>query len=108
MEWVLVSQAGTPPPGELLPVTFASRTIILYNLGGRYFATQDTCTHGRASLADGEIDGGDIVCPLHAGRFDIATGAPTGAPCRHPLTVYETKVEGDSIFVALPGAVEAK
>ncbi len=108
MEWMLASPAGAPPPGEMLAVELASTAIVLYNLDGRYFATQAICTHGSGFLADGEIEAGEIVCPLHLGRFDIATGAATGAPCRDPLTVYETKLENGAIYVALPRSAEKK
>ena len=48
---------------------------------GDVFATQAACPHKRGPLADGIIAGGQIVCPLHAYKFDLATGKPTGNDC---------------------------
>ncbi|MCB1756077.1 MAG: non-heme iron oxygenase ferredoxin subunit [Gammaproteobacteria bacterium] len=59
----------------------------------------DRCTHGNASLCDGEVDGRDIECPLHAGSFDLVTGEPTSAPCTIPLRVYKTRISGDKLYM---------
>ncbi len=41
---------------KVLQVELTGRPpIALYNLGGQVFATDDTCTHGNASLSEGEI-----------------------------------------------------
>jgi len=73
--------------------------IALFRLAGEFFATDDTCTHGAASLADGFVEDGQIECPFHSGRFDIRTGEPTLHPCIVKLRTYPVIVEGDSVFV---------
>ncbi len=45
------------------------------------YATQAMCPHREGPLADGIIGGTQIVCPLHAYRFDLATGKPAGNDC---------------------------
>jgi nitrite reductase/ring-hydroxylating ferredoxin subunit len=37
--------------------------LAVYNLGGRFYVTDDTCTHGKASLAEGIVEGTSIECP---------------------------------------------
>jgi len=60
---------------EVLQVEIIGRPpIAVYNLCGQFFATDDTCTHGDASLSEGEIEEGEIYCPFHDGAFDIRTG----------------------------------
>ncbi|QOW51498.1 non-heme iron oxygenase ferredoxin subunit (plasmid) [Acinetobacter sp. YH12138] len=66
---------------------------------GEFYVTDDTCTHGDASLADGEIDGCEVECPFHAGAFDIKTGEPCGAPCTIPLKTYQSIVREDRIYL---------
>lgn len=89
------------PEGEIHRVELEDgRAIAIYNVGGEYFATDDLCTHGDASLAEGEIEGGRIVCPFHLGTFDIRTGEPTGAPCSIPLRTYALEIEGGEIRLA--------
>ena len=66
---------------------------------GEFYVTDDTCTHGDASLADGEIDGCEVECPFHAGAFDIKTGEPCGAPCTIPLKTYQSIVREDKVYL---------
>ncbi len=74
--------------------------VAVFNLDGRFYATDDRCTHGAASLSKGEIEGGQIICPLHFGSFDIATGAPVDPPCDVRLRTYALRIEGAEIFIA--------
>lgn len=76
-------------------------SLTVYNLSNSFYASDNLCTHGDASLAEGEIDGDTIVCPFHGGSFDIKTGAPIAPPCIVPLKTYPVSVEGDQIFVEL-------
>ncbi|MCY4155096.1 MAG: non-heme iron oxygenase ferredoxin subunit [Gammaproteobacteria bacterium] len=76
--------------------------IAIYNLGGEYFATSDVCTHGQAYLSEGELRGDEIVCPFHAGTFDVRTGEPVDPPCVVPLEKYETRLGEDGyIYVSV-------
>lgn len=73
-------------------------SLAVYNLGNTYYASDNLCTHGDASLAEGEIDGDSIVCPFHGGSFDIKTGAPVAPPCIVPLRTYPVSTEGDNLY----------
>lgn len=75
--------------------------VAIYNLDGSFFCTDDTCTHGEASLSDGEIDGDHVVCPFHLGTFDIRTGEPERAPCTLPIRTYPTKIMDDHLYIIL-------
>lgn len=66
---------------------------------GEFYVTDDTCTHGDASLADGEVDGCEVECPFHAGAFDIKTGEPCGAPCSIPLKTYTSFVRDGQVYL---------
>jgi nitrite reductase/ring-hydroxylating ferredoxin subunit len=69
----------------------------LFNVDGELHLTEDTCTHGFASLSQGEVRGGAIYCPLHGGAFDIATGQPCELPCTLPIRRYRVWVDGDNV-----------
>lgn len=64
----------------------------VFLVDGAFYVTQDQCTHGPGSLADGFVEGCEIECPFHQGRFDIRTGAPTAAPCTEPLRTWAARV----------------
>lgn len=73
--------------------------LAVYNVGGAFYVTDDTCTHGKASLAEGYVEGKEIECPWHGGRFDIATGQPTCLPAMEAIATYAVSVVGDEICI---------
>src|SRR5438132_11335165 len=96
--WVKVASASDVPEDGTLLVNLGAEPVCLYNLAGKIFATHDTCTHGQASLADGFIEGEEIECPLHQGKFHIATGKRSeerrvGKECRPRWWPYQDKFE---------------
>ena len=60
---------------------------------GEVFATQAACPHREGPLADGIIGGRQVVCPLHAYKFDLVTGSPVGNGC-DTLRTYPVSVSG--------------
>ena len=52
-------------------VEAGGRALAVYNIDGTFYATDDECTHGAASLADGILDGDIIECTMHFGAFDV-------------------------------------
>ena len=74
--------------------------VAIYNVEGCFYATQDQCTHGLASLSDGFLIGEFIECPLHQGMFDVRTGEATAAPCDTTLKTYKTSLKDGVIFLA--------
>lgn len=70
----------------------------VYCLDGEFYLTDDMCTHAMAPLSEGEVKGGQILCPLHGGAFDIRTGAAVEYPCSVPLKTYSILREGDDLY----------
>ncbi len=62
--------------------------LAVYNLEGEYFVSNNMCTHGMAWLTDGYVEGDEVECPFHGGRFSIRTGEPTAFPCVVPIQTY--------------------
>jgi biphenyl 2,3-dioxygenase ferredoxin component len=87
------------PPGEALRVEGGPEPVALFNVSGSFYAVSDNCTHGDWSLAEGYLEGDQIVCPLHNGKFCVRTGAVIQNPPTDPLKVYPVKVDGDDILV---------
>ncbi|HEX3971646.1 MAG TPA: Rieske 2Fe-2S domain-containing protein [Stellaceae bacterium] len=98
-----VAKASEFGDGEMKEVTVGAKHIALYNLGGKFHATDAYCTHGHALLTEGYIDGAIVECPMHGGMFDIPSGKATGAPCTTALATYPVRVEGDTIAIGLSG-----
>lgn len=73
--------------------------LALFQRDGEYFVTDDICSHGAASLSEGELVDYEILCPHHHGGFDIRSGAPTRAPCVVALRSYVVRVDDGVLFI---------
>jgi nitrite reductase/ring-hydroxylating ferredoxin subunit len=88
--------------GNALKIVLDNRPpLAVFNINGRFFVTDDTCTHGDASLSEGEIDvkDGVVECPFHAGAFLLETGKPCGAPCTIALKVHRFALRDENIYL---------
>lgn len=61
-------------PGTMRRVTFGELDILLANTSDGLVAVDDRCPHMSAPLSIGTLEGCIVGCPLHDGRFDLATG----------------------------------
>jgi biphenyl 2,3-dioxygenase ferredoxin subunit len=91
--------AADVPDGGALKVETAGLTLAVFNLGGRFYVTDDQCTHGPGSLSEGWVEGDEIECDFHNGRFHIPTGAVTAPPCMIPVATYETAVVDGAVLI---------
>lgn len=73
--------------------------VAVFRHEGSYYVTDDTCTHGGASLSEGQIFGDEVECPFHQGAFNFRTGAVTARPCIKPLKTYPVTVVDAVVFI---------
>ena len=99
-EWVKVGPVEDIDEDDVIRLDHGSRTIAVYRLkGDKFYATDGLCTHEYAYLAEGLVIGGVIECPLHNGRFDIATGRALRAPACDHLETYPVELRDNTLFV---------
>lgn len=99
--WIDVTATENIPEDDVIGMDIAGKSIALYRVAGEVFATDNLCTHGNARLCDGFLDGHEIECPLHQGKFDIRSGKAMCAPLTEDVKIYPIKIEGDRVFVAI-------
>jgi naphthalene 1,2-dioxygenase system ferredoxin subunit len=51
-------------------------------------------------LCEGFLEGHEIECPLHQGRFDVRNGAPMCAPVTEAIRSYPVKIEAGRVFLS--------
>ncbi len=89
-------------PGDVLRFEHAGQTYAIYRTQiGQLFASDGFCSHGRAPLADGFLQGTCIECPKHNGRFDIRDGSVRRPPPRRPLKMYEVREKGGKVLLKI-------
>ncbi len=72
--------------------------VAVFQVGDAYYVTQDHCTHGPGSLSEGYVEGDEIECPFHQGKFSIITGEPTAPPCTEALRTWKVAVRDGKIL----------
>lgn len=72
--------AAELPSGALRRVTFGELDVLLAHTSNGVAAVADRCPHMSAPLSLGRLDGCVVACPLHDGRFDLASGEPDHMP----------------------------
>lgn len=50
-------------------------------------------------MSDGFLEGREIECPLHQGRFDVCTGKALCAPLTQDIRTYAVRIENQRIWV---------
>lgn len=102
-DFVRVAGKSEIAEGACIGVRVKDKEIAVYHLpGGEFRATDNVCSHEYALLSEGWVENGCIECPLHAAQFDIRTGKAMSAPADEDIAVYEVKLEGEDILIALP------
>ncbi len=87
--------------GAGIAVIVLGQELALFRVGDALYATDNLCTHGHARLCEGFVEGHEIECPLHQGRFDLKTGEATCAPVTEPIKTYPIRMEGGRVQVRL-------
>jgi len=80
-------------------IEIEDKRIALFNLGGEFYAIDDTCTHRGGPLSEGTIEGDEVECPWHGARFNIKLADVTNPPASAGVTKYNVRVIGDDIEI---------
>lgn len=99
--WVDALSTDELPTDDVIGVMVNGRDLAIYAVAGEVYATDNLCTHGHARLCDGFLDGHEIECPLHQGKFDVRDGRPLCEPVTEALRRYPVKVEGQRVYLQL-------
>lgn len=99
--WHVVLDAEALPPGTGRAVEVAGRHVAVFNVGGEYHAIDDTCPHQGASLGEGFLHNGEVVCPWHNWSFDVRSGACPRVP-HIAVESYPTRCADGRVEVQLP------
>lgn len=98
---VFIGRVADLPVGEGRVVDADGTTLALFNVDGGIYALDNACAHRGGPLGEGDLDGAVIVCPWHAWRWDVKTGANANNPALK-MQCFPVSVDGDRVFVELP------
>ena len=96
---VAVTDDIAPNQGKLVEVQ--GKKLALFNLEGKYYAIDNTCTHRGGPLAEGELEGDEVTCPWHGAKFKITSGAVLSPPAPQGVKSFPIRVTGNDLEVEL-------
>jgi len=118
----VVAPAHEISPGGRKLFEVRGRKIIVFNLGGEFFAMSDRCPHQGGALCEGRLTGlvessepgeyrvsrqGEILrCPWHQWEYDIRTGKSWCDPRRVQVRNFKVDVESGARLVEGPYVAE--
>jgi naphthalene 1,2-dioxygenase system ferredoxin subunit len=100
-QWIEACGLDDVPQDDVIGVDVQGRDIALYRVDGEVYATDNICTHGHARLCDGFLEGHEIECPLHQGRFDVRNGKAMCEPLTEDIRTYPIRIEEGRVYVAM-------
>lgn len=127
-DMIVVGSVDEIPQGKMKHVEVKGKEIVISNIGGKFYASDDRCGHMNALLSMGNISKeGIVTCPFQGASFDVTTGRKTRDPNLTPQEMeplpekwqkfmeyvgqlmshiktydqqtYETRVDGDLIKI---------
>ena len=99
--WIDVAAVDDLFEGASIAVQVQGKDMALHCVDGVPYATDNLCTHGAARLCEGFLEGFEIECPQHQGRFDVRNGRALCEPATQPIVVYRAKVDGGRVLLLL-------
>lgn len=99
--WTDAAALDAVPDVDVVALQVQGRELAFYGVDGQVYATDNVCTHGHARLCDGFLEGTEIECPLHQGKFDVRSGKAMCAPLTEDLRTYPVKIENGRVYVDL-------
>ena len=92
------ARAADVPAGGSLLVRMNGRKIVLFNVGGNYYALDNSCPHSDGPICEGRVEGDKVICPRHSWEFDIKSGRAKDVS-GYRIRTYPLKLDGDEILI---------
>ena len=81
--------------------TVQGKRIAVFNVDGKFYGINGTCTHVGGPLWDGVCDGNVVTCPWHGAQFDVTNGKVLRGPAKIDATAYKIVEKGGELFVVM-------
>ncbi len=97
---VTVATTADLAEGSGTTIEVGQLEIALFNIGGTFYAVENTCCHRGGPVGEGDVVGAVVSCPWHGWRFNLDNGACLDSPGDR-LRTYEVVVEGTAVRVRI-------
>ncbi len=99
--WVKVAELSEVPEGKPKAIRMGEgRSIALFNVDGKIYATDNQCPHMGYPLTRGTVRNGVLTCDWHRRSFDLEGGGCFHVEC-DDLRTFPVDVRGREIWIEL-------
>lgn len=101
-KWIRISRLSEIPTGEAKAVKLeeGGRSVALFNVDGRIYATDNQCPHMGYPLTRGAVRNGILTCDWHGRNFDLEGGGCFNSEC-DDLETFPVDIRQDEIWIQL-------
>jgi len=108
MRFFKIGKISDVKDGTMKKFEVEGKDMLVSNIGGKYYAINNKCTHRNGDLSQGKLEGSIVTCPKHGSKFDVTTGNVISGP-KIPLIKlkinneekYEIKIDGENILIKI-------
>lgn len=101
-EWIDIGSVAELDAAGSLTGEVEGWPVSVRRIAGALHAFEDRCTHDGESLAGGEIEDTEVVCPRHGARFCLRTGDALTPPAYEPIRVFRVREADGRVLVEAP------
>lgn len=98
-DFVWVTSMDQLPENAPTRVRVQDVNVVLVRQGEQVFAMADACAHMGASLADGKLEAGCLVCPWHESKFRLADGACISGPSVFDQPKFPVRIDQNQVWI---------
>ncbi|MCS7001827.1 MAG: non-heme iron oxygenase ferredoxin subunit [Dehalococcoidia bacterium] len=98
-DFVRVASLDELADGEVITARVNGTSVVVTRVGDTVYALDNICSHDESPFDGGVVEGFELCCPRHEGRFDVRTGKATRWPAVWPINAYPVEVRGNDVYV---------
>ena len=98
MAFLRAARKDEIPVGAIREFQVNGTTVAVANVGGQFYAVNNTCLHRGGPLGQGVLEDNVVTCPWHGWEYDVTTGKVTMNPSVG-VQSYPVEVRGEDIFI---------
>jgi 3-phenylpropionate/trans-cinnamate dioxygenase ferredoxin subunit len=102
VEYIVVGSLDELDDEGRLLLEIDGQPIAVFKIAEQLFAIADVCSHDDGPLAEGDVEGHEVICPRHGAHFDLRSGKALSLPAVVDIPAYPVRVEGEEILVGVP------
>ena len=98
-----IGKVGDFADGSATKVSVNGVNVAVVRIGDKFWAINDTCSHGNVSLSEGVVnaDTKELECWKHGSAFSLENGCPNTLPATQPVAVHNVTVVGDDVVIEI-------